>query len=257
MARPSAGSRSRCAGAPPSIRSVNLPTGATKLSSGSLRALGHGIVTTMANPSRKPYRGVPGFNVSDDVVTPSSPPSLERSLIDNHELITELARFSEGQPLCTESAIRKKWRLNEETWELLGASDEMVRAIEEEKVRRIRSGALKRELAQAHVVRGPGVLASIMDDPRANARPRVDSIKAPDAIADPGPETAMEQERIVIRIDMGSDIRAAGGTPSPADVLVFEAEIPPKPSPIDDWDAPKQLENAPPRRRDDDSGNNF
>jgi len=90
----------------------------------------------MANPSN--YAGVPGFNIDiDDAPAPSTPP-LERSLIDNHELITDLARFSEA--LCTESAIRKKWRLSEDTWELLGSSDELVRAIEEEKTRRIRSG---------------------------------------------------------------------------------------------------------------------
>src|SRR5262249_53149858 len=143
---------------------------------------------TMANPSE--YPEVSGFSIDpDDVMTPSSPP-LERSLIDNHELITDLARFSET--LCTESAIRKKWRLSEETWELLGSSDELVRAIEEEKTKRIRSGTAKRELAQAHIIRGPNVLATIMDDPKANARHRVDSIKALNAIADPGPEAAAE-----------------------------------------------------------------
>src|SRR5262245_60518790 len=118
-----------------------------------------------------PIKCCPGFDVSNDVATPSSPP-LERSLIDNHELVTDLARFAEAQPLCTESAIRKKWRLSEEVWEMLGDSDDLVRAIEEEKTRRIRSGATKRELAQGHIIRGPGVLATIMDDPKANARHR-------------------------------------------------------------------------------------
>src|SRR5215467_2676272 len=181
---------------------------------------------------------VPGFN-SDDVATPSTP-SLEHSLIDNHELITDLARFSEA--LCTESAIRKKWRLSEETWELLGSSDELVRAIEEEKTRRIRSGATKRELAQAHIIRGPTVLASIMDDPRANARHRVDSIKALDALAANGPEAAAEQERIFIRIDLSADTRAKGQEPNPGDVVIIDAGVQPKPKPIDSWDTPKQLE---------------
>jgi hypothetical protein len=209
----------------------------------------------MANPSR--YAGVPGFNVDwDDAPTPSSPP-LERSLIDNHELITDLARFSEA--LCTESAIRKKWRLSEDTWELLGSSDELVRAIEEEKTRRIRSGATKRELAQQHIIRGPNVLATIMDDPRANARHRVDSIKTLNAIADPGAEAAVEQERIYIRIDLGADVRAKGQASDPRDVLVLETTAQPKPKPLDNWDAPKQLEqeNASPRRKDDDRGNDF
>src|SRR5215472_6968938 len=179
----------------------------------------------MATPRK--YPGLPGFDIDwDDTLTPSSPP-LERSLIENHELITDLARFSET--LCTESAVRKKWRLSEETWELLGASDELVRAIEEEKTRRIRSGATKRELAQQHIIRGPNVLATIMDDPKANARHRVDSIKALNAIADPGPQAAAEQERIFIKIDLSAD------TKDPKDVLTFEATARPS--------TPKQIED--------------
>jgi len=178
-------------------------------------------------PPPRRYSEVPGFNVDwDDAPTPSSLP-LDRSLIDNHELITDLARFSEA--LCTESAIRKKWRLSEDTWELLGSSDELVRAIEEEKTRRIRSGTTKRELAQQHILRGPNVLATIMDDPKANARHRVDSIKALNAIADPGPQTAAEQERIFIRIDLSAD------TKDPKDVLTFEATARPS--------TPKQIED--------------
>jgi len=145
----------------------------------------------MATTSR-PYRGIAGFNV--DEPPPWSRPAPDRALIDNHELVTDLARFSET--LLSESAIRKKWRLSEETWELLGADDELVRAVEEERTRRVRSGATKRERAQQHVIRGVDVLATIMDDPKANSRHRVDSVKALDAIADPGPEAAAEQQRI-------------------------------------------------------------
>jgi len=182
-----------------------------------------------------PAKCVPGFVVDDEPpLTPSSPP-LERSLIDNHELISDLARFSEAQALYTESAIRKKWRLSEETWELLGSSDELVRAIEEEKIRRIRSGATKKELAQQHILRGPNVLATIMDDPKANARHRVDSIKALNAIADPGPEAAAE-EHVIIKIDLGADLRAKGQEPNPADVVIIDTTVRPR--------TPKQIEDA-------------
>jgi hypothetical protein len=178
---------------------------------------------------------LPGFLIDD-------PPASDRSLIHDPELISDLARFSEAQPLCTESAIRKKWRLSEATWELLGSSDELVRAVEEEKTRRIRSGATKREAAQLHIIRGPAVLATIMDDPRQSARHRVDSIKTLNAIADPGPEAAAEQQRIFIRIDMGADLRAKGQEPNPKDVVTIEAAVQPKPNSIDSWDTPKQLE---------------
>src|SRR5215831_4408340 len=210
----------------------------------------------MASPSR--YTGVPGFNIDtdDDDTTPSSVPDLARSLRENSEPVQDLCRYAEN--LASESAIRKKWRLSEETWELLGADDELVRAIEEEKTRRVRSGALKRELAQQHIIRGPTVLASIMDDARANARHRVDSIKALDSLAANGPGAAAEQERIVIRIDLGADTRAKGQEPNPGDVVIIDAGIP-NPKPIDSWDTPKQLgqENASPRRRDDNRDNDF
>jgi len=175
----------------------------------------------VVSPTTKPYPGLPGFDPGEPL--PPADPAPDRSLIDNHELVSDLARFAEGQALCTESAIRKKWRLSEETWELLGSSDELVRAVEDEKTRRIRSGATKRELAQSHIIRGPAVLATIMDDAKANARHRVDCIKALNAIADPGPEAAADQERVIIKINLGSDTRAKGQEPDPADVITIEA----------------------------------
>src|SRR5262249_42505436 len=117
----------------------------------------------MANPS-KYASDVPGFRIDlGDIAPPSPVPDPIRSLPENSELIQDLCRFAEN--LASESAIRKKWRLSEETWEALGGDDELVRAVEEEKTRRIRSGATKRELAQQHIIRGPNVLATIMDDP--------------------------------------------------------------------------------------------
>src|SRR5262249_4515004 len=188
-----------------------------------------------------------GFNINwGDIATPSPVPDPTRALRENHELVQDLCRYAEN--LTSESAVRKRWRLSEETWEALGADDELVRAIEDERTRRRRSGATKRELAQAHVIRGHDVLATIMDDPKANARHRVDSIKALNAIADPGPEAAAEQERIFIRIDMGADLRAKGQEPNPGDVVTIDAGVP-KPQPIDGWE-----ESA---RRDDDRGDNF
>jgi hypothetical protein len=158
-----------------------------------------------------------------------SVPSLTQPLRENVELIDDLTRFAEG--IYTESAVRKKWRLSEETWELLGTDDELVRAIEEAKIRRVRNGSFKRERAQQHVTRAPDVLASIMDDPKANARHRVDSAKALDSLADNGPEATAEQERIIIRIDMGADVRAKGLPSDPKDVLIVDVPANPKPNP--------------------------
>jgi hypothetical protein len=175
--------------------------------------------------------------VTGFVVTPNPPertvPNLTQPLRENVELVDDLTRFAEG--IYTESAVRKKWRLSEETWELLGNDDALVRAIEEVKIRRVRSGAAKRERAQQHIVRGPDILATIMDDPKANAKHRVDSIKALDAIAAPESQHGTEEkERITIVIDLGADLRAKGQAPNPADVITIEAEPRPK--------TPKQIE---------------
>jgi len=191
-----------------------------------------GKVPHMTNPTKR-YSGLAGFDIgTDDDATPSNPP-LERSLIDNHELILDCCRYAEG--LLSESAVRKKWRLPEDVWEALGSSDELVRTIEGEKVRRVRDGSFKRERAQQHVTRAPDVLAAIMDDPRANARHRVDSVRALDAIATPESQTAAGEEKVIIRIDLGADVRAKGQEPNPADVVIIEAT--PRPS------TPKQIED--------------
>src|SRR5262245_6998316 len=119
----------------------------------------------MASPTEY-TSNIPGFRVDlGNIATPSSVPDPTHSLRENHELIQDLCRYAEN--LTSESAVRKRWRLSEEMWEALGADDALVRAVEDEKTRRIRSGATKRERAQLHVVRGPDVLASIMDDPKA------------------------------------------------------------------------------------------
>src|SRR5215469_15082694 len=130
---------------------------------------------------------IPGFAI-DNVTTPNPVPDPIRPLRENHELVLDLCRYAEN--LASESAIRKKWRLSEEIWEALGGDDALIRAIEEERIRRIRSGATKRELAQAAIIRGPAALAAIMDSPTANDRHKVDAVKALDSLAANGPGAA-------------------------------------------------------------------
>src|SRR6516225_7496503 len=95
----------------------------------------------------------PDTYVSGFTIEPSPPersvPNLTQPLRENVELVDDLTCFAEG--IYTESAVRKKWRLSEETWELLGTDDELVRAIEEAKIRRVRNGSFKRERAQQHI----------------------------------------------------------------------------------------------------------
>ena len=120
------------------------------------------------------------------------------------QLVVDCARFREG--LLEEKAIRKKYRFDEAAWEALG-NDEMVRAVEEESVRRIRDGSSKREKAQKLIVRAPDVLGKIMDDDSQSARHRIDSCKVLNDFASNGPgDTAPASDRFIIQINLGSDV---------------------------------------------------
>ena len=54
-------------------------------------------------------------------------------LEDNQEFVADLCRFSEE--ILTEAAVRKKYRLAESTWSLLGENNSLVEKIEAEKIR--------------------------------------------------------------------------------------------------------------------------
>jgi hypothetical protein len=141
------------------------------------------------------------------------------SLINNHELIEDLARYQEG--LYTQQQVKKKWRevIDEKTWETLGSDDELVQAIEARRVQRVRSGAFKRERAQQHITKGPDVLEKIMSNPASNERHRIDAVKALDALADPGPQAAAPADHYHIVIDLSGDSKLK----DPADVIVIDA----------------------------------
>jgi len=160
------------------------------------------------------------------------------SLIDNHEFVTDLARYAEG--LFSEQDVKKRHHLDEDTWTKLGEDEALIEAIEAERIRRVRSGAAKRERAQQHIVKGPDILEKIMSDESANARHRIDSVKALDALADNGPGMAPAADRYVIRIDLSADAKLKSTKPDPNDVIIVDAT--PQKTPVairdkteDDW----------------------
>jgi hypothetical protein len=168
----------------------------------------------------KQYAGVPGFDLgTNDVAIPPAPalPNPTQSLRENVELITDLARYAEG--VLTERQVRKKHHLlTEATWTALN-DDAVVEAVEFEQTRRIRSGAAKRELAQLHIIKGPAILDGIATSTKQSARHRIDAVKALDQLADPGPEAAVEQERVHIVINLTGDSKLK----DPKDILVIDA----------------------------------
>jgi hypothetical protein len=135
------------------------------------------------------------------------------ALRNNFEFLTDMARFSEALTGYSEHNIRRRWRFSEADWTALATDDELVRIIENEKLRRVRDGSAKREKAQAHIVRGPDRLATVMDDPRANARHVVDSIKCLNDLADPGAQRALDSEdRVQVTIILNADDKSDANT---------------------------------------------
>jgi len=162
---------------------------------------------------------LPGFAVDD-------PPSPH---LNNFELITDLTRYAEG--LLEEKHVRKKYRFDEATWTALGTDEKFVEAVELERIRRVRDGSFKRERSQQHITRAPDILNEIMSDTKQSAKHRIDSAKVLDSFSDNGPKDAPEQDRIIIRIDMGADTRTKGQESNPADILVVETSVRPNPNP--------------------------
>jgi hypothetical protein len=127
------------------------------------------------------------------------------SFLDDSELIEDLARYAEN--VLSEQEVRKRHRLTEKDWIAMAEDDDFVRRVDDRKLRRIRDGSTKRELAQKHVVRGPQVLATIMDDPAAHAKHKVDAIKTLDQLATPpGQSAGADTSRFLIQINIGGDV---------------------------------------------------
>jgi hypothetical protein len=150
------------------------------------------------------------------------------SLIENHEFISDMCRFSEN--ILSEKAIRKKYRLAESDWEKLN-DDELVRAIEAESLRRVRNGDCKRERAQQLVTKAPGILDGIASDVGASPRHRIDAIRTLDTFATNGPQGAPAADRFQITINLGADT-----------VLKYDRSIAPDPNDRDPNDpTPSQV----------------
>jgi hypothetical protein len=172
------------------------------------------------------------------------------SLRDNYEFVTDMTRYAEG--LLLEKDVRKKHHFDEATWEALGNDDALVEKIELEKTRRIRSGETKKELAQKHIIRGPAVLAGIMDDERANPRHRVDSIRALDALAAPESRFAEQRDEVRVIINLGNDEKIVIGgpvKPTPATNIIDATPTPTRSLPNNHTDDPPPVRRGPGRPR--------
>jgi hypothetical protein len=124
---------------------------------------------------------------------------------DDSELVEDLARFAEN--ILSEKEVRKRHRLDEKAWLAMAEDELLCERIDDRRIRRVRDGSTKRELAQKHVIRGPAVLAEIMDSPSTHAKHKIDSIRALDHLAAvPGQAAGADSSRFIISINIGGDV---------------------------------------------------
>jgi hypothetical protein len=124
------------------------------------------------------------------------------SLINDHGFVADMARFADK--ILSEAEIRKKYYLSDEDWERAGSDDALVRAIQDEKTRRVRSGLHAKEKAQKVFIKAPDVLDEILSDKNASPRHRIESSRELRAIAAVSPEHTPAAERFVININLGA-----------------------------------------------------
>jgi hypothetical protein len=137
------------------------------------------------------------------------------SLINDEEFLLLLAKFSDG--LESEKSIRERYRLSDADWERLGRDDALVEKIEFLRAARIKSGATRREKAQRYVVAAVDTVNGIVADPKANARHRIDGAKLLDSFAGfTSSEPTADEERVVVTINLGSDVLRFGRAVRPA-----------------------------------------
>jgi hypothetical protein len=125
------------------------------------------------------------------------------------DFVLWMARFAEGA--ATEQSIRKRFRLDDTTWERLGADDALVERIDEIRRQRIADGTAARERAQQLFAGAPNVLGEILHG-QAPPRVKVETAKELRAIAANGPGEAAPAARFEIIIDLGADVVESSGS---------------------------------------------
>jgi len=122
-----------------------------------------------------------------------------------HQFVVDCTRAAEG--LLTDRELAEKWELSPADWQSITKDMALGHAIRAERERRVRSGTAVREAAAKHLVKGPGILDSIMSGEDSNPRHKIEAFKElrqTAAIGD-GAE-GRSGDRILIQINLGADV---------------------------------------------------
>jgi hypothetical protein len=130
-----------------------------------------------------------------------------------HAFVVDAVRAAEA--LLTDQELAEKYELSPADWQAITKNSALGHAVRAERERRVRDGSAVREMSAKHLVKGPGILDSIMANPQANNRHRIEAFKElRQTAAIGGTDKLPESARFIISIDL----TAGGGTVEHFDV---------------------------------------
>jgi hypothetical protein len=140
----------------------------------------------------------------DIVVLHHTPTSLGSSR--GREFVVDAVRAAEG--LLSDDDLKNKYELSPGDWHSITSNTTLIRAIQSERTRRVRSGQAAREAAAARFVRAPAILDQIMSSEQSNPRHKIEAIRklrATAAGAAGTEQTIDSSEKFIIQINLGGD----------------------------------------------------
>ena len=146
-----------------------------------------------------------------DTVTLRSIP-IEIASDVGHAFVVDAVRAAEG--LLTDQELTEKYELSPADWQTITKNTALGHAVRAERERRVKDGTAVREMSAKHLVKGPGILDSIMVNPQANNRHRIEAFRDLRQAAGGGTDKLPESARFIISIDL----TAGGGTVEHFDV---------------------------------------
>jgi hypothetical protein len=132
-------------------------------------------------PSTPP---VPTTTNDNLVVLRDAPTKLDSD--EGRRFVRDAVRAAEG--LITDDDLREKYELTAKNLKEIAKNPALVKAVRDERERRVRTGIAARESAARHFVKAPDVMNSIMSDQQANPRHRIESARELRATASSGGE---------------------------------------------------------------------
>ena len=134
----------------------------------------------------------------------STPVDINSNL--GHAFVVDCTRAAEG--ILTDKELAEKWEISPKDWQAIIKDKALGHAIRAERERRVRTGTAVREAAAKHLVKGPGILDSIMSGPDSHPKHKIEAYKELRQTASIGDsaEGRQESDRFIITINLGADV---------------------------------------------------